>query len=290
MKVFACLLTVSLILDLHAQSGSEIFLFQLEQSGSKVRLTGGINITNHKGYDNQPFFHPTVPFIYYASFDDSGRSDIKRYNYRTRQTDAITRSREREYSPTVTPDGNFLSCILQRDNDAQDLVKYPLNGGDPVVLINSLRIGYHAWADPDRLLLFVLGDSDRHTLHLYRLSDKFDTVLATRIGRSLHKIPDREVMSYVQLGADPEGEIRQLSLSDLRSSHIGKTLPGQDHMAWLNDGLILSGLNDRIYLMHADRLGKWEEVEISGLPANLKGITRLAVNRDASLIAVVVSE
>ena len=147
------------------QDGSEIFLFDMKIANGQVVLFNGVNITNHKGYDNQPFFHPSKPIIYYTSFNDSGRSDIKYYDYQKNKVSNLTNTQEREYSPTVTPDGKFISCIIQRDNGAQDLGKYPVNGGKPRVLINDLKVGYHAWVDKDKLLLFVLIDSETNNLH-----------------------------------------------------------------------------------------------------------------------------
>src|SRR5882757_6841126 len=136
--VFACLVSFS-------QTGSEIYLFDMKFSKGQVTLSNGINITHHKGYDNQPFFHPSRPIIYYSSFNDSGRSDIKYYNYETKETKNLTLTHEREYSPTITPDEKFISCIIQRDNGAQELAKFPINGGKPEVLVWHLKVGYHAW-------------------------------------------------------------------------------------------------------------------------------------------------
>src|SRR5262245_31410848 len=109
-----------------SQAGSEIYLFDLKIENGRITISNGMNITNHKGYDNQPYFHPTKPIIYYSSFDDSARSDLKYYNYETHQTGSLTVTREREYSPTVTPDEKFISCIIQRDDGSQDLGKYPI--------------------------------------------------------------------------------------------------------------------------------------------------------------------
>ncbi len=172
MKKWVWTVFVFVSLSSFGQTGSEIILFDLKMKNGQVVLSNAANITNHKGYDNQPFFHPSKPIIYYSSFDDSSRSDIKYYNYKTGKTSNLTVTREREYSPTVTPDGKFISCIIQRDNGAQDLGKYPIAGGQPEVLINNLTVGYHVWAAKDKLLLFVLGDSSSNTLHYYNLSAK----------------------------------------------------------------------------------------------------------------------
>ena len=144
MKKVLCFALVLMSMMAYAQTGSEILLFDISVSKSKVSIKNPVNVTNHPGYDNQPFFHTTRPILYYSSFNDDGRSDIMSYNYETRKSRAFTRTSEREYSPTLTPDAKFVSCIIQRDNGAQDLGKYPLDGGEAVTLIDSLIVGYHA--------------------------------------------------------------------------------------------------------------------------------------------------
>ena len=292
------LLTLLFILSLSssfAQTSTEIYLFDMKVENGKISLSNGINITKHKGYDNQPFFHPSQPLIYYSSFDDSSRSDIKYYNYTTRQTNNLTVTREREYSPSVTPDTNFISCIIQRDNGAQDLAKYPINGGKPKVLINHLKIGYHAWASPDKLLLFVLDDSAHNSLHYYYLDKDADTVIAENIGRSLHKIPGQNAMSFVQKISDNLSVIKKFDMATGRVSNIIYTLPGQDQLAWLQNNIILMSDGNKLYFYqengHEEFKDKqWKPVMIIGNTSMLKGITRLAVNVDNSKLAVVVSE
>src|SRR5262245_13514026 len=102
-----------------AQPGSEIYLFDLSLKKSSVALKNPVNITGRVGYDNQPYFHPDLPLIFFTSADTSGRTDIRSYDYKKKTLIVITESPEREYSPTVTPDKGHLSCIIQRDNGAQ---------------------------------------------------------------------------------------------------------------------------------------------------------------------------
>ncbi|MEJ0031081.1 MAG: hypothetical protein WDO15_12190 [Bacteroidota bacterium] len=78
---------------------------------------------------------------------------------------SITGTSEREFSPTVTPDKQFLSCIIQRDDGVQDLGKYPIDGGDPALIIDNLKVGYHVWVDNSHLALFVLGETPEAEAH-----------------------------------------------------------------------------------------------------------------------------
>jgi len=248
MKQILTLLVTCTTFSSFSQSATEIFLFDMKIINGQVHVSNGINITRHKGYDNQPFFHPLQPIIYYSSFDDSDRSDIKFNNYSKQQTSNFTVTRDREYSPTVTPDGKFISCILQRDNGAQDLIKYPIDGGKPEVMINHLKIGYHAWAGDNKLFLFVLDDSIHNSLHYYYLGKNADTVIAENIGRSLHKIPGQMAMSFVQKISDKEYTIKKYDLNTGIISTIIPALPGQDQLCWLQNGIILMSYEANYFL------------------------------------------
>ncbi len=273
-----------------AQTGSEIILFDLKMKEGQFFLSNPVNITNHKGYDNQPSFHPSQPIIYYSSFDDSSRSDIKFYNYKTGQTSNLTVTRDREYSPTVTPDGKFISCIIQRDNGAQDLGKYPVEGGQPVVLIDNLKIGYHAWVDENKLFLFVLGDSNTNTLHYYNLSNKSDSIIADNIGRSLHKIPGQHAMSFIQKISAKENGIKKFDLASGKITAVISSLSGQDHIVWLQHNTIISGSEMNLFSFNTDVDKEWKPVIIQSGNILLKSVTRIAVNSDNTKLAVVISE
>lgn len=295
MKYLLITFTIFPCLFCTAQMSTEIFLFDLKITNGHVTISNGVNITNHRGYDNQPFFHPTEPVIYYSSFDDSARSDIKFYDYKTKQTANFTFTREREYSPTVTPDGNFISCILQRDNGAQDLVKYPIHGGKPTVLISHLKVGYHAWAGDNKLFLFVLDDSVHNSLHHYYLEKDADTVVAENIGRSLHKIPAQNAMSFVQKISDGQFVIKKFDLNSGVINSIIPALPGQDQLCWLQNSTILMSDGSKIFYYHEDAFTelkdrKWQPAIIEGDASMLKGVTRLATNSDNTKLAIVVSE
>ena len=276
----------------YGQAGSEIYLFNMKVKNGQVVLSGGVNITNHKGYDNQPFFHPSEPIIYYSSFNDSGRSDIRYFDYKKKTTvDFIITTDYREYSPTVRPDGQWVSLIIQKPNGDQDLGMYPvLKNKKPMILINDLKIGYHAWVDNSKLLLFVLEDSIRHTLHYYNLSAKEDTVLAENIGRSLHRIPDQNAMSFIQKISDSVSIVKRFDPVTLSITTLIATVKGSDHIAWLKNNTILTSSGDQIFYYQLNREAPWQPVIVEGDISMLKGVTRMAVNADNTKLAVVVSE
>ncbi|MBL7848158.1 MAG: hypothetical protein JNL40_11860 [Cyclobacteriaceae bacterium] len=269
-----------------AQPATEIYLFDIAARRNRITIDHPINITNHKGYDNQPSFNPKESQVYYASFNEDGRSDIRMYDYKRGITRTITQTTEREYSPTVTPDQQHLSCIIQRDNNAQDLGKYPIEGGPASVIVDNLTVGYHVWADNSHVALFVLGTPN--TLHYLRLPTQKDTVLAENIGRSLHHIPGEAAISFVHKVSEKEWLIKRLDTETLAITTLGTTLPGREDLCWLPDGRILmSDGNELFFLVPGEELWK----KVSHPPTViLKGVTRLAVSANGKKLAVVVNE
>lgn len=266
--------------------GTEIYLFDLHSKKGKLTLTNPKNITNRKGYDNQPFFHPDKPLIYYASADDVGKTDILVYSYDSDTSQKVTNTSEREYSPTVTPDKKFISCIIQRDNGAQDLGKYPIDGGEAEIIIDNLTVGYHVWRDDHTLLLFVLGQPN--TLHEYSVADKKDRILAENIGRSLHRIPGTTDISFVDKSS-PEWTIKKIKTKDGTIEMLSKTLPGKEDLTWAHNNKIIMSDGANLFYWIPGKSKEWVPIAFpAGL--SLSGITRLAVNAKENKIAVVASE
>lgn len=281
----ACIYTASF-----GQAGSEIILFDLKLKKNKVILSNPKNITNHPGYDNQPSFHTDQPFIYFSSFNDDGRSDIRRYNMKDGTTVNITTTNEREYSPTLTPDKQFLSCIIQRDNGAQDLGKYPVDGGDPALIIDNLTVGYHVWLDNSHLGLFILGGEGKtNDLHFMRLPTKEDTVLATNIGRSLHKVPGERAITFIQNG-ETQNKIMKYDRETGKISEITSTLDKGQDIAWTSDGKIITSDGAKLFFLDGLDPKFWLPVTMTDGMDMLKGITRIAVNAKGDKIAIVVAE
>lgn len=268
-----------------AQPSTEIILLDLNVSGDNITAANASNITRHPAaYDNQPFFHPEKDLLYYASADDAGRTDIKVYDYKNQQTSILTRTAEREFSPTVTPDKQYISCIIQRENGAQDLGMYPIDGGPVTIIVDRLTVGYHAWLNAKTLLMFVLAEPP--AMHQYNVVDKTDSVRAYNIGRSFQVVPHTHAVSYVQKSKDGPWTINQID-ADGSVTVLAETLAGREDIAWLPDGRLL--MTDGRSVFVAMRHGTWKEIKISS-SIYLKNISRLAVNGNGTKLALVIEE
>ena len=87
MRIVAITLFTALSFAVLGQPATEVFLLDLDISKDKLTVSNPVNISNHVGYDNQPSFHRAQPLVYYSSFNEDGRSDIKVYNYDTGKTE-----------------------------------------------------------------------------------------------------------------------------------------------------------------------------------------------------------
>lgn len=163
--------------------------------------------------------------------------------------------------------------------------QYPIAGGEASVIIDDLIVGYHAWADDNHLVLFILGEPI--TLHYLQLPDKKDTVIASNIGRSLHRIPNQHAISFVHKVSDNEWFVKKLDLTKMTLTSIAPMLPGREGIAWTPNGILLSSDGTDIFQWKTDQ---WKKVTLPKTAIVMKGITRLAVNQQGTQLALVVSE
>lgn len=286
MKKILALLFISNILL--AQNGTEIFLMDIAESNGTITLSNPKNITNRRGYDNQPFFHPTLPLLYYTAMQD-GQTDIWSYNLKTGVGLQVTNTIDSEYSPTVTPDQKYLSCIVQRKlNGDQDLVKYNIkNSAETQMIFESQKtgkIGYQAWLNSNELVTFVLGTPQ--TLHYHSLITKKDTIVAPNIGRSLHLIPKQKAFSFVQ-EIDKKWLIREFNPQKNTISDITESHPESEHYnCWLSSNSILESRNTDIFSYNITTK-VWKAVTLPDMLPKRK-ISRMAVK--GNKIAVVMEE
>ena len=288
MKTIFILPLLLLTLSLVAQQppGTEIYLFDLKVKKNSIQLSNPKNISNRKGYDNQPHFHSNKSLLYYSSADEAGRTDILIYDFEKDKTQKLTNTSEREYSPTLTPDGKFISCIIQRDDGTQNLGKYPIEGGEAIVIINNLTVGYHAWINEGVLVLFVLGQPN--TLRLYSIADTKDQILSENIGRSLQRIPGTNDISFIDK-KEALWVIKKYNSKTGSIESITTTLPNREDMAWTKDGKILMSDGERLYFWQPGKSKTWSKIDQPNTDL-VNGTTRLAINSAATKLAIVINE
>lgn len=265
--------------------GTDIFLIDLVARDGAIQLGAPVNITDRAGYDNQPSFTPDGRSVLYTSIREDGQADIYRYEIATRATVRVTRTSESEYSATLTPDGRGISVVRVEADSTQRLWRFGLEGGEPALLLPEIRpVGYHAWADEKTVALFVLGTPA--TLRIADLSTGRGEVVAENIGRSLHRVPDHNAISFVRRTAGGERWIEVVDIASREIRRLVQPLERGEDYAWTPDGKLVMGQGSKLYLWDPVEGGEWREIaDLSG--AGVRQITRLAVSPRGDRLALV---
>ena len=278
---------------------TEIYLAALHASGGTLTVGAPVNITNSPGYDNQPSFTPDGSAIFFtsdrgapASVQGLFRTDIYRYDIRSRKVSRITNTPEGEFSPTVTPDGRHISVIRVEADSTQRLWRFSIDGTQPEVVLSDVKpVGYHAWADDRTLVLFVLGQPA--TLQIADTRTGKADIVVRGVGRSIQRIPGGHTISFVereapaQEGSAPTLWIRELNPKTRAVTPLVRAVAGASEAdcAWTREGLLLMAHGGALY---AWRRGDADWTRAADLDAlGLKGVTRIAVSPKGDRIALV---
>ena len=266
-----------------APPSTDIYLVSINADNEIVAPEGPSNLTFRNGYDNQPHFTPDGQYLLYTSYRE-GQTDIYRIELATRQSSQVTTTPESEYSPTVLPAGNGFAVIRVEADGTQRLWRFGMDGWDAKLLLEDVKpVGYQAWIDESHVALFVLGEPP--TLQIASLNTGEAALSAESIGRSLHRTPGTDRISFVHKVDDDTWVIKSLDPVTGSIEDIMPTLPGREDYAWLPDGNLLMGDGERLYL-GIPLLGSWHLLH-DFAPAGFNEITRIAVSPDGRQIAFV---
>ena len=271
-----------------AQGGTDIFVAALSDFGTSVRVGTPKNITRRPGYDNQPAFTANSRSVLYTS-QREGQTDIYRYDTGADSSLQVTRTLESEYSATLLPDGSGFSVIQVERDSTQRLWSFSFKGSNPQLVLTSVKpVGYHAWANSREVVMFILGQPP--TLQRASVtSGKADTVV-TNPGRSIHRIPGTNAVSFVHKKSEKEWWIRRLDMLSGKVTDLVRTLPGSEDYAWTPKGIILMAKDETLYSWNPAVPDKdWQKVTTFA-KSEMPGIKRLAVSPDGRWLAMVAEE
>ena len=268
-----------------AQTGTEIYLFDLNLKGNSYNITNGRNISENDGYDNQPSFINDSVILYAGTRNN--QTDIVKQHIPSNKKNWLTNTpKGSEYSPLMIPETHAISAIRLDENGKQLLYKHALNNNETSPITESLIIGYHVWYNKKTLISFVLGDPSK--LVISNIKKQQHKVVDSSIGRSLHKIPNSNLVSYIKKNKKA-WEIRSLNPKTGETSFIANTLVQSEDMVWTPNGTILMGKDDVLYQFNPKIDSQWKAItSLSSYHVN--GISRLAINPSGTKLAVVVNE
>ncbi|TAL63352.1 MAG: hypothetical protein EPN85_00215 [Bacteroidetes bacterium] len=259
----------------------DIWLLDIKDSSGQTSFHNPVNITNRKGYDNQPAFSPDGKYILYSSQKDSaGPTDIYKYDLKTGKNTLFTNTPTSEYSPTFMPDGKNISVVMVESDSTQRLWKFPLDGGKPSPVMDQVAfIGYHTWINKDSLALFVLS-MPAFTLQIFNIHTQKPSLVGDSIGRCMRMKDDK---LWFTTKAGRFQNVFELSFKNKQATLIGMQ-ESEDYCFYKNSLWSISE-NSIVSGFMNSKDGAAEIADLSKF--GISKPTRIAISPDGKKLAVV---
>lgn len=283
MKTLISTLALSISLFAASQPNTEVYLFDLNaDSEGTYQLSNPKNISTNDGYDNQPYFWPDGKSVIYSR-TVNGQTEIARYFLNTDKTKVITSTKQGgEYSPTPMPDGRISSIRLDTTG-LQLLYAYSLSGEEEI-LVPKLVIGYHAWLNKTDIVAFVLGEPA--TMQIIDTETDESLVVAEKIGRSLHKIPNSKAFSYLDK-SNEKWVISSMEPKSGKINNIALAREGAEDYCWTPNGDIIMGQGSQLWGWNKAK--GWNLIrDLSDF--GLTGVTRINTSPNGDHLVLVVDK
>lgn len=268
---------------LQAQAETEVFLLKFDRSSDKVAAEDLKNISNNEGYDNQPSFY-NDHLVLFSSMR-RGQTDIAAYDLRDGRlawkTDTPSGG---EYSPLRIPESSDFTAIRLDTDGTQLLYRYDWDTGVPRPLIEGLKVGYHVWFSPDIVVSSVLVE-DRMDLVVSNLKDATNYTFQRNVGRSLHRIPNTNLISFVHK-EDGKRELKSVDPVSGATQVITELPSGIEDVCWLNDGTVLAGKDHQILQFHPGTSPTWT-LFLEFPSSEINNISRMANSSTSDLLLLV---
>jgi len=261
---------------------TDIWIARLERHEGRLAVDGLRNLTDRDGYDNQPTFAPDGASLYFVRAVDATQTDVFRHVFATSATERVTRTETAsEFSPTFVPGQDAFSAVREL-NGRQHLWRYGRDGQDLGAVFATVEpVGYHAWADARTAVLFVLGEPA--SLWTADALAGEARPVADRPGRSLHRIPGTQFVSFVRKPPDAPWQIERLDPATGATEPVAETLPRREDHAWTPDGALL--MADGAVLHLWTRATGW--APLADLAGDGGGnVSRIAVAPDGTRLAL----
>lgn len=284
MKKLLFLITFSTTLFSFAQDNPEVYVMDVTPAYEGLQLLNVHNISNNKGYDNQPSFISNETLVFAGNND--GQTDISEYNLSSKLQKWINSETEGgEYSPQKFPSSNDIAAVRLDKDGLQRFYRYNSETGVSSELIADLQVAYFAFYNDDTILSTVLN-GDQMDLVMIDMATKTSDTLFHNAGRSLQRIPNTKSMSYTLVNDQGNLDLYMMKMTSSESFFVCELPIGVQDFVWLNDTQILVGNGDNLYIY--DTLGEIDWKQVASLADyGIKKITRLAVSPNGKKLALV---
>lgn len=268
---------------IYSQVNTEIHLFDIKKTEKGYELKNGKNISNNKGYDSQPYFYNDNIILF--SSTRNGQTDIAKYNLKENQYSFVNNTKNgSEYSPQKIPNSKNISAVRLDTNGLQRFYSYNYKTGKNKELLSNLKVAYPLWYTKNTVIASVIVNDSLHLI-VSDLKNKTNTTVAKLVGRSIHKIPNTKLISFVSKENKDEWLLKSLNPNTKEIKTI-TSLGKSEDITWLLNGTLLISKGASIFKFNPAK-DEQPSLFYTFLDENINNISRIAVNSISSKIAIV---
>lgn len=265
---------------------TEIFVFDLKEKKGSVSIEKGKNVTNRKGYDNQPYFYGEDYMLYTAY--ENGQTDIIMLDLLEGKKTNLTNSKESEYSAAMVPGFESFAAVRVEEDGTQRLWLFHLNTkkAPQLVFEDIAPVGYHAWSGSN-VAMFILGTPI--TLLMADARQPGEKKITDNIGRTIKLIPGSADFAFERTEENGDKNIYRLNSKTTRFDVTVKKPDNSSDWTITNEGTYVTSVGSKILTFNPKYDKDWNEAtDLSSM--GLSGITRMAVNENNTKIAIVINQ
>ncbi|WP_420322951.1 nuclear transport factor 2 family protein [Flagellimonas sp.] len=280
------LIAFLLCTSMYGQVNTDIYLFDLSMDKGNPVLTNPKNISNNEGYDNQPSFLNNNTVLFSSTRAD--QTDIRKFNIEAGSTSSWISNTPTgsEYSPLKIPGKNAVSAIRLDLDGLQLLYEYDMKTGESMPILDK-KVGYHLWYN-DHLLITTVLVENRMDLFISDLQEGTTRLVQKNVGRSLSKIPDSELISFISKSSTP-WQIKSFDPNIGAIDKITDVPKESQDFCWLNATTILTGIGKSLMKFDTETEDEWSSV-IQFQLEEINNISRIAINENRTRLAFVAEE
>ena len=186
--------------------------------------------------------------------------------------------------PKKFPNANKISAVRLDKDGKQRLYEYDLRTAENKELIKDLVVAYYTWYNEDIIVSAVI-ENENLNLYTNNIKNGSNRKYQQKVGRSFHKIPNTNLVSYISKENENNWQIKSLNPVTGAIRVIANTLPKVEDICWLSDGTILSSKDDLLYKFKPRYDANWKEVT-SLKSYGISKITRIASNQDSNKLLI----
>nr|MDP9194993.1 hypothetical protein [Acidobacteriota bacterium] len=260
---------------------TEVWIGALDLRDGGFAVSDLKNISNHRGYDNQPSFLPDGASLLFtteaSSLDETGLG-VHAVRYDIAKDKATPLPLARGFSPTPSSDGKIM--LLRQGG----VWLHDARGKLLRAVVETKEAGYFQRFEDDRWVLFM-NDKDRRIVLYDPVSHALETMITGAITAPYRVPGERAVTFAVQ---DKETlTLHRLDIDEKRVSLLA-TIPFRSggHHVWTPRKTIFIASGAQIHEWDPAKPDQWPVVHRFEEP-DFQGITRIALSPASDRIAIV---